>query len=381
MSGGIFYLDEDRDKDQESSPSPSPRPSPRGSPVLTASDTRPTSLSLPPSTLTASAASNASSLQIPSASPPNVFNTQPQGIARKHAAPFGATPSFPSPLAQAITVPQHSDTSSSGSRSEDDDDADAENHAGDDGPASPTQLFTRAGPSKGGDLLPRPRTASPHTSRSGSPASTQKSLSRPPSPKGSHQMIAPSTLLMRPKASTGGSLLAGSLPTPINVNRDTRASNVKASPTHPGSRRFSNVARGDQQSASPSTSTSARRRSSGSTAALNAPSSASGYSSPLAFGSPEMEPVFDREGSPNRIPRAESVSPFRERDSKDSNSANVLGLGWTSGGWDTSSTATGSSPGSSKDKGKGKDLSSGPPSPRILQRDRDRTSTPLGLAR
>ena len=371
MSGGIFYLDEDREADP--SPSSSPRPSPRGSPTLSATDTRSPQSTHGLTSLNTSA-SLPSSLQIPGAGLPNVYSAQSPGIGRKHAAPFAATPSFPSPLAQAITVPIHSDTSSSGSHSGDDDDVAELDEGERTMPVSPTRSGVERTPKMGSDLIPRPKTASPQTSRSGSPASTQKSLSRPPSPKAA-QALTPGALLMKSKRSASGSFMAGSLPSSSQYNRETTASRQqgsRVSPTHhPGPRRFSNVTRQDAIS-SPSFS-SHRRESSGSNASLNVPLSIPGTSSPLAFGSPELEPI--RSNSPNRSFRTARVSPAREQ-----RDMNTLGLGWGGvGSWDSSTP--GSSPVSSKDKGKGKDAISGPPSPRVSQRDRERTVPGLGVAR
>lgn len=359
MSGGIFYLDEERDK--ESSPSPSPRPSPRASPTLAPSDPRASPLSLP----AASPSSNTTPASIPvppvlqvptpvSGSTSTLLPSQPQSIARKHAGPFAATPSFPSPLAQAITVPTHSDTSSSGSHSDSDEDAAAERE--DEERIVRTTLNTPTLPADG--TIPRPRTASPHTSRSGSPASTAKSLSRPPSPRGP-QIMTPGSLLMKSKRSTSGSLLSGSLPGPATMPKEGP---TRLSPTHPGARRFSNA------TASPSTSDH-RRGSSGSNASLGVPPSGFGTTSPLAFGSPELEPLQDESPTRSLSLRASSVSPVRG-----GKEPNVLGLGWTSG-FD--------SPGSVRDKGKGKDTPSGSGSlsPRVSQRDRDRTAVSAGMAR
>lgn len=369
MSGGIFYLDEDREK--ESSPSSSPRPSPRGSPTLSAADAR-----SPPGSQTSSFSSfslaGPSSLQIPGTSIPNIYAPQPQGIARKHAAPFAATPSFPSPLAQAITVPVHSDTSSSGSHSEDDEDVTELEEGQRTIPVSPARSTAEGTPRKGPDLMPRPRTASPHTSRSGSPSSTQHSLSRPPSPKPS-QALTPGALLMKSKRSASGSFLAGSLPTstPSKESSSSRLPPTRISPTQSTPRRFSNVTR--QDGATSPTASSHRRDSSGSSASLTVPQTVPGASSPLAFGSPELEPV--NSDSYSRLSRPTSVSPSVEQ-----RDLNTLGLGWGgAGSWDSSPSS--SSPLSSKERQKGKDTISTPPSPRVAQRERERTLPSSGVAR
>lgn len=360
MSGGIFYLDEDRDRDQ--SPSPSPRPSPRASPTLSASDPRSSPLTQPSSSTSTSAPPL---LQIPSPGAPNVFTTQPQSKVRKHATSFAATPSFPSPLAQAITVPTHSDTSSSDSHSEEEE-ADAE-----DGsrtiPVSPSRSNTSGTPRLVTDHLPRPRTVSPHTSRSGSPSSIQKPPSRPPSPKQPQDSTASS--LIKGKRSSSVSLLAGSLANaPAKDPSTIRGPPLRISPTHPGHRRFSNVARTESASTSP-TSPTHRRGSSGN---IVGPGD-------LALGTPEQEAAHNRDASPSRSFRAGSNAS--SRDSKDV-SANILGLGWGSGmserGWDSATT---SSPGSVTDKGRAKDFGSGSSSPRTTQRERERTVQPIGMAR
>ena len=368
MSGGIFYLDEDRDKEQ--SPSSSPRPSPRGSPTLSASDAR-----SPPSSHTSSlshaSTSGPPSLQIPGPSIPSIYAPQPQGIARKHAAPFAATPSFPSPLARAITVPVHSDTSSSGSHSEDDEDVAELDEAQRTIPVSPARSTSDGTPRRTSEMTSRSKTASPQTSRSGSPSSTQKSLSRPPSPK-APQAITPSALLMKSKRSASASFLAGSMPvsTPNKEPSSSRLSPSRVSPTHPGSRRFSNVTRPDGTSVS--SATSHRRDSIGSNASLSVQPSVPGTSSPLAFGSPELDAQGE---STFRPPRASSVSPAAEQ-----RDTNTLGLGWGGiGSWDTSTSSP--SPLSSKDRSRGKEGLSGPPSPRVAQRERERTVPVLGVAR
>lgn len=365
MSGGIFYLDEDRDNHQ--SPAPSPRASPRTSPILSATEPPTSPVTQPSSSPSALIPSGSALLQIPTASPPNIFNPQQANKGRKNAMPFAATPSFPSPLAQAITVPSHSDTSSSGSHTDEDEDVEGVGPAASKGLDSPSRSNASGTPRLTAENLPRPRTASPNTSRSGSPNSLQKSASRPPSPKGT-QIITPSSLL-RSKRSGSGSLLSGNLPNPISTSRDSLGSRnapLRVSPTHPGHRRFSNVTRNDSPDTSPTSPV--HRRGSSSSNAGQTP----------AFGSPELEPIRSINESPSRSLRAGSSSS--NRDSKDG-IVNVLGLGWNSGasgGWETASNA--SSAGIS-DKGKAKDLAFGSSSPRALQRERERSGQPLGLSR
>jgi hypothetical protein len=370
MSGGVFFLDEERD----SSPSTSPRPSP----PLTV-DTRST-----PSPVSASSncsTQRSSTLLPPSAQQPSLLSPQPTPLIpslpshRKHPAPFAATPSFPSPLAQAMTVPLNSDTSSNSSHSD-------HEHSEDDGDAKGQQASGAASnasgtPKKSADQLDRPRTASPvlEGSRSASPTSTQKSTSRPPSPAKPPPILTPGALLMKSKRSVSGSGLVGSLPSFPSAN--LRQSPPRAGPAPnvssgaPGPRRVESIARAESATRSHFRGRSGSGGSSTVFAGLPTPPSQAG-SSPLAFGSPELFPLDD--DSPR--PRGSiSVSPSRE--SKDSN---ILGLGWGAG-WDTQS-ASGSSFGSnsqsSRDKGKGKEVM-GPPSPR-KERDLSRTGS-LGVSR
>ncbi|ORY28595.1 hypothetical protein BCR39DRAFT_559411 [Naematelia encephala] len=341
MSGGIFFLDEDRD----SPPSTSPQPSP---PPQRANESR-----SPTNALTAS--SGSSTLQIPQITSTPLLSPQPQTYShhRKLTNTFAATPSFPSPLAQAITVPLNSDTSSSSSHSSPEN-SDNEGE----------RLRESAGsgtPRRQGDVLRRPSTASPHTSRSASPASTTLSTSRPPSPSRT-QILTPGALLMKSRRSLSGAALSGSLPNPsppVIKESPPRNSPIskKESPTHPGGRRVENIARGEA-----ATSSEGLRRRSGSNSSSNgafprssAPSSNAG-SSPLAFGSPELEPLA------GEIRTRRLSSPTRE-----TRDANLLGLGW-GGNWDPAKLGSGT--GSLRDKGKAKD-SMGPPSPR---RERERTA-------
>jgi len=109
MSSDIFDLDEDLEEAQRKEQGTG------SSQSITQSASA--SSSTPPST------GQASSPHLRVATNPNLLSPLPQPFGpsvpqhRKHAGSFAATPSFPSPLAQAITVPPHSDTSSSGSQS------------------------------------------------------------------------------------------------------------------------------------------------------------------------------------------------------------------------------------------------------------------------
>ena len=162
MSNAIFDLDEEREQNLTSH---SNKPiistlQPTSHPVSPVSPT-PTSLSAEPS-----APRPSNNLLLP--------QSQPFAGHRRQTASFAATPSFPSPLAQAITVPLNSDASSSSSHSDDD-----ERGTGTDSPLSGGQ-----GTPRREGAIERPRTISPglEGSRAGSPSSTEKSASRPPSP-------------------------------------------------------------------------------------------------------------------------------------------------------------------------------------------------------
>lgn len=310
MATGIFYLDEDREKDPSPISSPSHSPVPRlpdESPPISQSPGEP----LPPrnfagnegssqplattgpsvadqdvvsSTEQATSTSTTSSLSPPPSvtSPPPVSLQVPPSLTQQPAfgrksGVFAATPSFPSPLAQAITVPSHSDTSSSSSHSSP--------YNSDDELALNTGSPRKRAESKG------PSTGSP--SDATTPSSSRRS-SRPPSPGASRQAISPGTLLMsRARRSGSGSLLSGpSVNSPPRQRQEPKRSERGRDPL-------------------PSASTSGR----GNIAEHNP-------TSPLAFGSPELEPA-EPIVSPRPIP-ALSPSLSRERD------ANILGLGY----WD-----------------------------------------------
>ncbi|OCF75273.1 AGC protein kinase [Kwoniella mangroviensis CBS 8886] len=360
MSGGVFYFEDDDNRNT----SPNHSPSPRNSPTLSAESS--SSAPKPSGSPSTSSSTNVPpQLQIPA---PSVLSPTPTPLPqhRKHHGGFAATPSFPSPLAQAITVPSNSDTSSNSSQSGSDDERDVR-------PRRPSQQGSAGSgtPKRSIDQFPRPRTASPvlPSSRPASPSSSssaQASSSRPDSPTTSTrpQAVTPTTLLMKSKRSASGSALTGNLPLPT-PKQSPPTTHKKESPTHPASRRFEPLSRPLADDAR-SVSSRERSESSGSSVGLGVtlPSS-----SPLNFGSPDLGP----ESSPRRrsiaIPSSSGIEGSKE--------GNVLGLGWGAN-WETTSTSSssfGSGSGSLKDKGKSKDILS-TSSPR---RDRERTA-PIGLS-
>lgn len=315
MSGGVFYLDEDRDKESPSPTesreftrdSPSPQHSGSSTPAVIPQPTSVTS----PTTL--------STLQVPQ---PASLLSQSPAFGRKSGV-FAATPSFPSPLAQAITVPSHSDSSSSSAHS------------------SPNQSDNEDSEAPGvlDSSTPRRRatSAASKTQSNSSPsesttASSSRRSSRPPSPAQSRQQIL-----------TPGSLL---------MNRVKRSGSASGVPTFPGPARSSPPRaspgqRDDAQQSKPRSSSPSDSRHSGSGSSGRGLEPANtGGSSPLAFGSPELEPATESIASPRPI-MAQVGS--RDRDS------NILGLGWTPNWAETASSAN-------RDKAKGGFMRS--PSPR-----------------
>jgi serine/threonine-protein kinase RIM15 len=332
MSSDIFDLDEEREEAQ------------RSEQTIDASSRTAQS--------TSSQSSSPSTSQLRVATNPTLLSPLPQPFAppnlpqhRKHAGSFAATPSFPSPLAQAITVPPHSDTSSSSSRSgsEDEEVKEARKkraHVGSKGRETPRKGFelrSRTASPKGKDLTP-------------SPSSTEKSVSRPTSPA-RLQPVGPSSLLTKSRGNNLPPIATASASTSPRTSPTSR----KSSPTH--TRRLTDVSK-EYAHNYPN---AGRQRSGSHSSSLNVPLSTSSQagSSPLAFGSPELEPIDDEMLA--RSSRASTGSP--QDPSKDS--TNILGLG-LGGNWGTSSTASGSSRGGSI-KGKSKDTA--PSSPR-----RDRLS-------
>lgn len=252
MASGIFYLDEDRDR--EPSPVSSPSHSPNPQVLETSTSSLPISQSLGP--LAAGEGmgdelDNGGSLQLPSmpsakagseaavgrapsvmpipsytaeptqvtspapaVSPPPTVTSPPtaaslhvpsgpsvisqsQAFGRKSGV-FAATPSFPSPLAQAITVPSHSDTSSSSSHS-------SPHHSDEE------LVLDEWSPSKHSQSSHHSKSRSASSPSDTTTASSSRRSSRPPSPGSSRQAVSPGTILMnRARRSGSGSLLSGS---------------------------------------------------------------------------------------------------------------------------------------------------------------------------
>lgn len=316
MSGGIFYLDEDRDK--EPSPTES-RESLRDSPSPQHSDpSTPPGVIAQPTPITPA---TSSTLQVPQSSS---LLSQSPAFGRKSGV-FAATPSFPSPLAQAITVPSHSDSSSSSAHSSpqqsDNEDADV--------PGVLDAATTRS----------RVTSAASKTRSNSSPsesttASSSRRSSRPPSPAQPRQhILTPGALLMNRVKRSG----SGSAVPPVSGSGPVRSSPPRISP---GQR--DDPLQGRPRSSSPSDS---RHSASGSSGRGLEPAHTGG-SSPLAFGSPDLEPA-EPIASPRPV-MAHTAS--RDRDS------NILGLGWTPN-WAETAAA-----GANREKPKGSYLRS--PSPR-----------------
>ncbi|ORX34131.1 hypothetical protein BD324DRAFT_653407 [Kockovaella imperatae] len=356
MSEGIFYLDEERGGETRGSRSPSPQ-----LPSSTARETR--SAPHHATTHTSSSADKAqqqsiSSLQIPN-SLPNLVSPVPQpftpSIARKHTAPFAATPSFPSPLAQAITVPSHSDTSSSSSHSDEENDQDRLAL-----PDSPTHSGGSKTPRKAGDLVLRPRTTSPRrplspaSTRRTTPPQTASSSSSAPKP---FQAITPSSMLSKGQRGASLGYAGSSAPVP-SINTATRTvsplSTKRVSPVQ-GSR----VSETTGSPTSPPGSSRRRSSTASGSSSLGVPGSSSLSTSPLPIAAPN-DATASRLDSVRRRSVGSNHSPSRS--SKDTTS-NVLGLGWGTS-WETGSSGSSSY----KDKGKAKDIS-GPPSPKISKAD------------
>ncbi|BEI87152.1 hypothetical protein CcaverHIS002_0704980 [Cutaneotrichosporon cavernicola] len=289
MSGGVFYLDEDRDRDPsptESRDSPSPQLSGTSTPsVPTQTQTQPTPIN--PTT--------PSTLQVPQQS---AFSQSP-AFGRKSGV-FAATPSFPSPLAQAITVQSHSDSSSASShsspnQSDNEDNSELPGPAAGHDSARPRKRATSAASKARSNSSPSESTT----------ASSSRRSSRPPSPaQPRQQILTPGALLMnRVKRSSSNSPAA---PTGGPV----RSSPPRLSPGH-----REDLPQSRPRSSSPSDS---RHSASGSSGRGLEPAQTGG-SSPLAFGSPDLdasEPI----ASPRPV-----VAKLAQRD-RDSN---ILGLGWT----------------------------------------------------
>ncbi|WWC68367.1 uncharacterized protein I206_102292 [Kwoniella pini CBS 10737] len=362
MSGGVFYFEDDDNRNTSPSHSPSPNhsPSPRNSPTLSAESS--TAVNKSGTSPTTSSSNAPPSLQIPSS--PSILSPTPTPLPqhRKHPGGYAATPSFPSPLAQAITVPSNSDTSSSSSHSSlSDDEVDLRPRR-----ASQQGSAGSGTPKRSLDQLPRPRTASPilPSSRPASPSS-QGSSSHPASPTSAPRppAVTPTSLLMKSKRSASGSALSGNLPLPASRHSPPTASKDR-SPTHSTRSRFDPIIKSQAEDTG-STSSRERSGSSGSSVGLGVTMPSS---SPQNFGSPEFGPESSLQRRSIAIPSGGTEV---------SKEGNILGLGWTAN-WDTTSTSGssfGSGSGSYKDKGKGKDalITSSP------RRDRERTA-PVGLS-
>lgn len=297
---GVFHLDEDRER-EPSSPSS----------ALPTSSRRPSSPQQPQSTTVRTAASPPA-LQVPAAG-----LTQPQPFGRKSAA-FATTPSFSSPLAQAVTVASHTDSSSSSASS-----TECSPHPSDDEGSIPSPAASATDSSPSATLG--------RTTSIPDPAAPRRSYSRPPSPSQPRQATTSGSLKNRVRRSGSVSLSSSSVIASRN-SPPIAASNPS------GSRRidmWSDVA--SQKSHHSSMSGSSGRG--------TASETGGGGSSPLAFGSPELEPTVDLLTVPPPI-SVVSPTPSRSRDS------NILGLGWASGWGNPSTTPLGS-----KGKGKSKDTS------------------------
>lgn len=346
--GDIFDLDEERELEQKTAEQKN----------AVSSSTSSSSSSHPPQP-----ASSTSLLRPPTTTPllsplPQPF-TQALPQHRKHASSFAATPSFPSPLAQAITVPAHSDTSSNSSNSNPSSD-DEEDRQSKRSVASKDIATPRIAGHDGAEY--RARTASPTMKEASvSPTSTERSMSRSTSPAPPRAVsVSPGALLSKGRRSDAARDLAPITTATAGSTPRTSPTSRKSSPTQ--ARRLTDASRDHPPPAIPN---HVRRRSGSFGSALDTPPSTSSQagSSPLAFGSPELDPIDDEH--PRRTSRGSTSSP--QESSRDG--SNILGLG-LGGNWDTTSSTASSSSRSGSMKGKSKE--GPPPSPR---RERDRMST------
>lgn len=313
MSNGVFFLDEERERETTSDPSPTLSPS---NPPEDTKSTQPLpSLQTP-----------LPSLIVPIPTPAG----QPLPQHRKHPASFAATPSFPSPLARAVTVPSHSDESSSSTPSSPTQSDEEWKRRRDSGQHSPSEVSGSGTPKRWAENMHGSYQRSPSVSRAGSPTSC------PPSPTmaGTNtrpQLLTPGALLMRSRRS--GSTSLQSPPRIVKKEPPTGDSMPRFVDT------FSRMQTGDTNSV---------HSQSGSSGSVYDQSSSS-----------KTEPASS--GRPVAIPSAQDVSK----------EANSLGLGW--GTWESSGSGSsfGNGTGSLRDKGKFRgDLRDiGPVSPR---RERDR---------
>lgn len=293
---------------------------------------------------------------------PNLLSPLPQPLGpslpqhRKHAGSFAATPSFPSPLAQAITVPPHSDTSESGSQT---------SGSGGEEEKKVWNSERTSSDSKGKSTtrrgfepqVLRPRTVSPNNKEpSLSPTTTEKTSSRSTSPALT-KTVTPGSLLTKTRRPDASHVLPPITTASPGTSPHTSPTSKRGSPTH--SRRLTDVANEYAREIPPPAGNQGRRRSGSHTSSLGVPTGSQTGSSPLAFGSPDLYPADDE--AHHRSSRASTSSP--QEPSRDS--PNILGLGLGTN-WEAVSNASSSSRSGSV-KGKSKEA----PSPR---RERDRLS-------
>lgn len=309
MSTGIFDLDEDREqaapsakpaKTDDLGPTSPPHLSPTSHSPIEPTTTRPV----------------INTLQLP-----QPYTSIPGH--RRQTTSFAATPSFPSPLAQAITVPLNSDTSSSSSLSSED-----ERDAGT-GQDSPVSAGSGTPRLRAG-MMDRPRTVSPVPSRhggsrGGSPSSTEKSISRPPSPSFNRASVnTPGSLLNKARRSTSGTVAAsGSLPASSPLRDSPPRTNQLGKNSSAPIRRMEDLTRPKGKSHARDISTS------------------SVSSAPASSGSSAF--TYRHQQSPELYPADARSSAGSPTDTRDNTLG--LGLGW-GGGWDASSSSSSSFGGS-----------------------------------
>nr|ODN93204.1 AGC protein kinase [Cryptococcus depauperatus CBS 7841] len=346
MSAGVFFLDEDRDRDAvEPSLAPSlyePSVQSEGGQKSLSHSNQPATLQIPSSNTTGNIASPI---------PASTEQLLPQ--RRKHPTPFAATPSFPSPLARAVTVPCRSDTSSSAHTSP--------AHSDEERPPSDPSSAGQSGAGTPKRLSESVHRSSASGSLQGSPSlfRVDTFTSRPPSPISTStssnvclQPLAPSALLMRNRRSSSASHLSGSA---------NRYSPPRQSPTQPSVNRFDTVRVQSGDAASKSSTEKSRS----SDSSMDIPTSAS-----AAAGTSSQTGHSPNSDSLKKPSVAIPVGAKEE---------NVLGLGL--GAWETTSVSgspIGSNNGNMGQKGGTRgDLGGGPPSPR---RERDRSSIGSSLS-
>ena len=274
MSNDIFDLDEDLEEAQRKEQGTGSSQS-----IAQAS-------SAPSSTSPSTAQASSSHLRV--STNPNLLSPLPQPFGpslpqhRKHAGSFAATPSFPSPLAQAITVPPHSDTSSSGSQSsgsageEEDKVRDKRTSSDSKGKGTTRRGFEPQGL--------RPRTVSPKSQETSlSPGSTEKTGSRSTSPA-LPKIVAPGSLLTKTRRPDATHVLPPITTASPGTSPHTSPTSKRSSPTH--SRRLTDVANQYAREIPSAMGNQGRRRSGSHTSSLGVPTGSQTGSSPLAFGSP-----------------------------------------------------------------------------------------------